>query len=336
MKDYYHTLGVERDATPGQIKKAYRRLAHKHHPDRNPDDPDAESRFKAVSEAYGVLSDPGKRERYDAMQDGGAFAGFPFNVSSGESGFSVSFDIGDVFGARRRGANIETRVEVSLDEVLRGASRQVSVPATTPCGDCRGTGAGDAEQKRPCNCCGGYGQVEKSHVFGRVVAECPACRGSGRQPGRGCPSCGGKGAMPTTKTVRVSIPPGISDGQTVRMRGEGHVGPGSPGDLHVRVRVRPHPAFERRGDDLRMVLRVPFTTVALGGKADVRTLDGTVSLSVPPGTQDGCVFKVAGKGLPRLRAPGRGNMLVEMAVDVPTELTDGQRELLQRLREAGW
>jgi len=333
VKDHYQTLGLSTDATPDQIKKAYRRLAKQHHPDRNPGDPAAEARFKEVSEAYTTLSDPRKRTQYDAQREMRDTGGF--NVAQNpHGGFSVSFDIGEIFGRRPRGANIRAAVDVTLDEVLRGAAKQVSVTSSAPCGACCGTGAGTEEQSRTCNCCAGYGKVEKAHIFGRMVAECPACRGSGRQPGRGCPSCGGSGAVSFPKTVRVSIPPGISDGQVVRVRGAGHFcSDGQPGDLHLTVRVRPHPAFERRGDDLWMDIRVPFPTMAMGGKTGVRTLDGEVSLDIPAGTQSGQAFRLSGRGLPRLRG-GRGHMVVRAVVDVPTALSDEQKEILREFRDA--
>lgn len=324
MRDYYEILGLQRDATPEQIKKAYRACAKKHHPDTNLGDPSADARFKEVAEAYETLSDTGKRGRYDLIGSG--------------AGFQI--DIGDLFAAfinpRRRGANVEVSVEVNMEDVLRGANRSLNVASTVPCSGCRGTGAGDAEQPRPCNCCGGHGRLGSAPIPGRRIPECPACKGTGKQAGRGCTLCAGVGSVPSRKALNVSIPPGVRHGTVVRMRGHGAAGQGggAPGDLHVRVFVRPHPLFTRQGDDLCQNATVSFATVALGGKIDVQTLDGELVLTIPPGTQPGQVFRITGKGTPRLRAPGRGDMLVRTSVAIPTSLTDEQRDMICRLRDS--
>lgn len=328
MGDHYETLGLRRDATPEQIKKAYRAHAHKHHPDRNPGDPSAEARFKEAVEAYETLSDTGKRRRYDLLG------------SAGEGGFRI--DIGDIFAAfhsrprPRRGANLEAVVEIGIEDVLRGARRSVKVAGPVPCGVCGGTGAGDAPQSRPCNCCCGRGRVESLSVQGRRVSECPACKGSGRQADRGCDACSGAGSVPSMRTLDISVPPGVAHGAVVRMRGHGgagHLG-GPPGDLHVRVSVRPHPLFVRHGADLRQDANVPFADAALGGRIDVPTLEGELVLTIPPGTQPGQTFRLTGKGLPRMRASGRGDMLVRVSVAVPIDLTDEQQGIIRSLRES--
>lgn len=324
--DHYETLGLQRDATPEQIKKAYRAHAKRHHPDRNPDDPSAEARFKKVAEAYEILSDADKRRRYDLM---------------GSAGGGLRMDIGDIFVAfsarprRRRGANIEVAVEIGIEDVLRGAKRSVDVAGPVPCGACRGSGAGDAPQLRPCDCCGGKGRMESVSAIGMSVSQCPACRGSGRQGGR-CAACAGAGSVPSVRTLDVPIPPGIGHGAVVRMRGHGGAGQlgGQPGDLHVRVFVRPHPLFSRKGADLWQDAAMPFAAAALGGVVDVPTLDGELVLTIPPGTQSGQTFRLVGKGLPRMRANARGDMLVRVSVAVPTDLTDEQRGIIRSLRES--
>jgi len=324
MSDHYDTLGVPPDASPDEIKKAYRRLAHKHHPDRNPGDADAEGRFKEVAEAYGALSDPGKRLRYDAER--GAAPGI-------RGGMHFGIGIDDIFAAWcaadiARGRDVQTTLEVTLEDVLRGAQRSVTVLGTSACAVCRGTGAGDAVQERQCNCCGGRGYVG-SFPAQRSASRCPACRGVGRQQGRGCASCAGRGSMSAERVLSVSVPLGIDDGQFIRVRGAGRAGPGGCGDLYVRIRVAPHPLFKRRGPDLWQAALVPFATLALGGKADVPTLDGAMSLTVPPGTQAGQAFRLVGRGLPYAGSGLRGDMLVRLMPAVPTALTDEQRDALQ-------
>ncbi len=327
MGDYYDTLGLQRDATPEQIKKAYRAQAKKHHPDRNPDDPSAEIRFKEATEAYETLSDIEKRRRYD--------------LAGSDGGHSFRMDIGDIFAAfrsrprRRRGANLEAAVEIGIEDVLRGAKRAVEVAGPVPCGACRGSGAGGAASQRLCNCCGGRGSMESISVLGKSVSQCPACRGSGRQSDQ-CGVCGGSGSVPSMRTLDVSVPPGISHGAVVRMRGIGGAGQlgGPPGDLHVRVSVRPHPLFVRKGADLWQDAAVPFASAALGGRIDVQTLEGELTLTIPPCTQSGQTFRLTGKGLPRMRSAGLGDMLVRVSVAVPTDLTDEQREIIRSLRES--
>jgi molecular chaperone DnaJ len=314
MSDYYDTLGVQPDASPDEIKKAYRRLAHKHHPDRNPGDAGAEGRFKEVAEAYGALSDPDRRLRHDAEQ------------AIGGARRRMHFGIDDVFAAwcAYGGRDVQTTLEVTLEDVLRGVRMAVTVSGTSACAACRGTGAGDAVQERQCNCCRGRGWVGLA-----TRSRCPACRGEGKQRGTGCASCAGSGSVPAERVLSVSVPPGIDDGQFIRVRGAGRAGPGGCGDLLVLVRVAPHPLFRRRGPDLWQAALVPFATLALGGKADVPTLDGAMSLTVPPGTQAGQAFRLVGRGLPY--GAGRGDMMVRLMPTVPTTLTDEQRDALRKL-----
>lgn len=328
MGDYYQTLGLQRDATPEQIRKAYRALAKEHHPDRNPGDPSAEAKFKEAAEAYETLSDAEKRKRYDSVEMGGG------------SGFRI--DIGDLFAAfhsrrrRRRGANLEVAIEIGIDDVLHGVRRSIKVAGPVPCGTCRGAGIGsDPQQSRSCNCCAGRGKMESISIIGRTVSECPACGGSGKQ-GERCITCSGAGSVPSTRVLDVSVPPGITHGAVIRMRGHGGAGQlgGPSGDLHIRVYVRPHPLFNRNGDDLWQDAAVSFATAALGGKIDVPTLDGEMVLTIPPGTQSSQTFRLTGKGLPKLRSHGQGDMLVRLSVVVPTDLTDEQQEIIRSLRES--
>jgi len=330
MGDHYETLGLQRDATPEQIKKAYRAHAKKYHPDRNPDDPSAEGRFKKATEAYEVLSDIEKRRRYDLM--------------GSDEGQGFRMNINDIFDAfrnrprRRRGANLETAVQIGIEDVLRGTTRSVQVAGPVPCGICRGSGDATtfaATQSRPCNCCGGQGGIESVSVMGKTVSQCPACKGTGKQGDR-CSACAGSGSVASMRTLDVSIPPGIGHGAVVRIRGLGGAGQlgGPPGDLHVRVSVRPHPLFVRKDSDMWQDVVVPFASAALGGRIDVPTLEGDMILMVPSGTQSGQTFRLTGKGLPKMRSAGRGDMLVRVSVAVPTDLTDEQRRIVRSLQES--
>lgn len=319
---------MSRDASDEDIRKAYRRLAKKNHPDRNPGDAAAEARFKEVSKAYEALKD-GKQANQANQADQGVW-------STWSSSFDVSDVFGDLFGARRRqrprhGSHIAMAVRVTLEEVFRGVKKTISFRKSVQCGRCHGTGVAAGEKPRKCNSCGGKGRIEQASVIGRVSHGCPSCGGTGTQPGRPCHFCRGKCSTPSPRTLVIAVPPGIADGQVIRLRGEGDAGPPGtpPGDLHCRVFVERHPLFERIGADLAQVLELSFVKAALGGKVDIRTLDGEIELTIPSGTQYGQVFRVAGRGLPRGEG-GRGDMLAQVRINVPTDLTDDQRELLSK------
>lgn len=348
-RDYYEILGVPRDAGPEQIKKAYRQAALKYHPDRNKTDPDAERKFKEAAEAYEVLSDPQKRQRYDRFgHEGLSGVGVhDFSRMGIDDIFSMFEDIfgGGIFagmGARRgvsRGYDLETTVELTLAEAARGVDKTLEFTRNDLCPRCGGDGAEPGSGRQSCPTCGGYGQVEQSDgfgiFFGRVVTRCPSCRGKGTLVAKPCKQCGGRGRQPVARVLTVRIPAGVSDGQGVRVRGEGEPAEdgGRRGDLHVYVRIKPHPFFERRGDDLVCRVPISFAQAALGGQIEVPTLQGKAKVKIPPGTQPGQVLRLAGQGLPGLRTGRRGDELVELSVEIPKKLTRQQKELLRQFAE---
>jgi molecular chaperone DnaJ len=355
VRDYYEILGVDRTADAEEIKRAYRRLAMKYHPDRNPNDPQAEAKFKEAAEAYEVLSDPQKRSIYDQYGREGlkSAAGGPathdFTRMDIEDIFSM---FGDIFGSggggRRhrgpvRGYDLETEVFVTLGDVLNGCERDVEFTRLDICERCAGTGAKPGSRPVACPTCGGQGRVQQSGLGGmfRMVTTCPHCAGRGQVIRDVCESCRGKGRVPRKRKLSVSIPRGIRDGQAVRVQGEGEPPPpelspqgqGVRGDLHVVVRVREHEIFQRDGDDLILELPISFTQAALGADIDVPSLDGPARLSIPRGTQYGATFKVRGKGLPNLRSQQRGDLMVRVRIETPRKLTAKQEKLLREFAE---
>ena len=345
-RDYYEVLSVERTADGEEIKRAYRRLAMTYHPDRNPGDGEAESKFKEASQAFEVLSDPDKRARYDKHGHAGlrSTPSHDFSRMHVEDIFSMFNDIfGGMGGAGRRGPgrgyDLETEVEIELSEVLEGCERTVDFKRLDVCTTCTGTGAKPGVQPVRCPTCGGMGQVQQQGFGGmfRMVATCPNCRGRRTIVTEHCAQCRGSGRTSVKRTLAVRVPKGIQDGQVIRLQGEGEPPPpeaspsgeGRRGDLHVVVRVKAHERFEREGDDLLTVAPVPFAQMALGGTINVESLDGPVTVEIPPGTQHGAQFRVGGRGLPNLRGPERGNLVVFAQVVVPRKLTDEQRTLLQ-------
>ena len=344
-RDYYEVLGVSREATPAEIKKAYRRYAHKYHPDRNPDDPEAETRFKEAAEAYEVLSQPEKRQRYDRFGHAGLSGTgvHDYQHMGVEDIFSMFGDIfgGDFFGGggrgrrRGRGADLQTQVELTLEEVATGSDRSLEFERSDFCDECGGSGAAPGSERRNCATCGGYGQVEQTGgfgaLFGRVVTTCPTCRGRRWQVTKACTTCGGSGRCVKRRIVQVQIPPGMHDGQGVRLRNEGEPGAegGQRGDLHCYVRIKPHPFFERNHNDLICRMPITFTQAALGAVVEVPTLKGKAELKIPPGTQHGAVFQLRGQGLPDIRTRQLGNELVQVAVEIPKKLDKQQEQLLR-------
>lgn len=340
-QDYYDVLGVTREAAPEQIKKAYRRLAHKHHPDRNPSDPEAETRFKQAAEAYEVLSDPAKRHRYD--QHGHAGMGsvgvHDYSHMRVDDIFSMFNDIfGGAFGGRgrqqaRRGADLQTNVELTLEEVSSGAERSIQFTRQDLCKKCGGSGAAAGSQRQTCQTCGGYGQVEQGGgiLFGRVITACPNCQGRGSVVVKPCGMCRGSGRTRVKREVTIQIPAGIHDRQSVVARNEGEPGEdgSARGDLHCYVRVKPHPFLERHDNDLVCRMPIAFTQASLGAKVDVPTLSGSASLTIPRGTQHGQIFRLAAIGLPDLRTGRRGDELVQIMVEIPKKLSQEQERLLR-------
>lgn len=347
--DYYELLEIDRDATTAEIKRAYRVAARKYHPDANPGDAEAEARFKEVATAYEVLSDPDKRSRYDRFgPDGPQMGGDPFGFGGGGLGdiFDAFFGGGGGFGGGagrsgpQPGPDLETTVTIDLEAAMFGATEPVTVRTAVPCETCEATGAaGDSSPER-CAQCGGAGQVRqvRQSILGQMVtaAPCPACRGAGEVIAHPCGDCGGDGRVVTDKTYTVDIPAGVDTGSTLRLTGMGAAGArgGGYGNLFVHVQVLAHDRFERHGDDLVHQLHLPVTQAALGAVLPFETLDGTEELVVPRGTQTGKVFRLRGRGVPHVRGRGRGDLLVEVLVDTPTNLSADQEEALRAIAAA--
>ncbi len=340
--DYYAILGVSRDASPEEIKRAYRRCAIKYHPDRNPGDKEAEARFKLCAEAYEVLSDPEKRARYDrygkeGLRGAGVHDWAHADVRDIFSMFEDIFGLGDLFGGfgrRHRGPqpghSLRCTIELDLEEVLTGAEKTVRLTRRERCTACGGTGAAAGGRQR-CPTCGGAGRVQQGGGFFRLVRDCPQCGGRGTVVTRPCSTCRGEGLIEARRTLDIRIPPGIEDGQRIRCAGEGEAGePGAPrGDLYVEVRVRPHPLFERHGRDLLLQVPIGFDQAALGDRIEVPTLDGWESIDLAPGTQSGDLYRLPGRGLPGLDGRSRGDLLVQVVVEVPRKLSRRQQAALR-------
>lgn len=359
-RDYYEILGVERTADAEEIKRAYRRLAMKHHPDRNPGDPEAEARFKEAAEAYEVLADPQKRQRYDqygheGLRASGA-ATHDFSRMNVEDIFSMFADIfgGGFggFGARpgagrgrgvARGYDLETEVTLSLADVLKGCERDVTFTRLDVCDKCAGTGAKAGTKMIACPTCAGQGRVQQTGLGGmfRMVTTCPACAGRGQVIKEICETCRGKGRQPRKRTLSVKVPAGIAGGQAVRVQGEGEppppeispAGEGLRGDLHVVVRVENHELFVRDGDHLLLEMPIGFTQAALGADVEVPTLEGRETLRIPRGTQFGAMFRLSGHGLPALRSGRRGDLVVVTKIETPQRLTPKQEKLLREFAD---
>ncbi len=341
---------MPRDATQDQIKSAYRKIALKNHPDRNPNNPEAEQRFKEAAEAYAVLSDPEKRERYDRYGHAGVdgaqpFAGGDFSVEDIFSMFGDIFGgfggIEDFFTGRgrgraraRRGASLRVDLEVTLEEVATGARKKIEVSKLDVCRTCGGSGAKPGTRPIPCPACGGAGEIHQSQGFLQIRRTCPSCGGRGTTIAHPCPTCRGRGRVRRRETITFTIPPGIDEGHVQRIPGQGEPGEGGgpPGDLVLVVHVKEHEWFQRRGADLVAEIPVRYAQAALGATIEVPTLDGrTIELKVPKGTQPGDVLRVRGQGLPRPDGRGRGNLLIRILVKVPKKLGQRQVELLQEL-----
>ncbi len=353
MDDLYATLGVSRTASADEIKKAYRKLARVHHPDANPDDPKAEERFKEISHAHDVLSDPQKRQEYDAQL---AFGGRrpPNGGPAGGGGAGAGFgDFADIFssifrGAGRagggtagggpvaqKGADVEVEVNLSFDQAMAGAQVPVSVETPVACADCGGSGAKPGTNPRLCPECKGRG-VRGRDVGSFAFSEpCPRCGGNGTVIDDPCPTCKGSGTTSTRSQIKVKIPAGVKDGTRIRVKGRGQAGTrgGPPGDLYVVTRVSPSRLFTRKGDDLVINVPVTFAEAALGAQVEVPTLDGRVKLTVPAGSADGRALRIAGKGAPRLKGGGRGDLIATLRLDVPRELSAKQRDALEKFAE---
>jgi molecular chaperone DnaJ len=347
-RDYYDILGVSKAASPDDIKKAYRRLAMKHHPDRNKDDETASARFKEAKEAYEVLRDEQKRAAYDRFGHAGVRggAGGGRGGFTGAEGFADIFGdvFGDIFGAGRargggsqvfRGADLGYELQLDLETAVAGETVKIDVPTHVACEQCAGSGARKGSAPAACSTCEGMGQVRMQQGFFSIQQTCPACHGAGTVITDPCPECRGRGRVQQTKSLSVKVPPGVDDGDRIRLSGEGEAGRngGPAGDLYVEIRVRPHKIFERSGANLSCEVPVSFSTATLGGEVELPTLDGHVSLKVPGGTQSGRVFRLRGKGVRTVRDSRTGDLFATVVVETPVNLSDEQRDLLLRFDE---
>ncbi|NTV29302.1 MAG: molecular chaperone DnaJ [Candidatus Omnitrophica bacterium] len=352
-KDYYEILGVKKDADAAEVKKAYRQLALRYHPDRveEGEKKQAEEKFKEISEAYGVLSDVKKRQMYDQYGHSGIdqnytsediFRGADFSSVFGDSNLDdiLGQFFGDAFGGagggrRRRGpargGDIQYEVLLTLEEAYSGVKKLVKVPRNEVCRDCQGTGARNGTALEECRSCGGRGQVMMNSGFFRMAQTCPHCRGEGRIIKESCPQCSGRGAVKHVREIEVNFPKGLDNDSQMRLRGEGEVGPGGSGDLYLFIRVKEHDRFRRSGNDLEMDMPVSFVKAALGADVTVPTLHGSVTMKIPAGTEGGKVFRVRGKGMPDLRHDEEhGDLYVRIMIDVPKKLSAEQRQLLEQ------
>ena len=337
-RDYYEVLGVNRDATDEQLKKAYRKLAMTHHPDRNPDNPSAEEKFKEAKAAYEILSDANKRAAYDQYGHAGVDGNTGGAGGPGFGNFSDAFgDIfGDIFGGGRgrsnvyRGADLRYNLEITLEEAARGTETKIRIPAMEQCATCHGSGAKPGTQPTTCATCGGHGQVRMQQGFFSIQQTCPKCHGKGKVVQSPCTTCHGAGRIKQHKTLAVKIPSGVDEGDRIRLSGEGEAGvnDGPSGDLYVVIHLKPHAVFQRDHNDLHCEMPISFTTAALGGEIEIPTLEGSAKIKIPIETQSGKIFRLRGKGIKGVRTSAPGDLLCHVVVETPVNLTARQRELL--------
>lgn len=357
-KDYYQILGISREASPEDVKKAYRKLAHKYHPDKGGGD---DKKFKEVNEAYQILSDKEKRSQYDrfgrAFEGGRGAEGFDFQWAWGRPGEDLEFDFGDIgemmeemFGSGspqrrknfKKGKDIEVDMEIPLEEVLQGKEREISLLKQVLCARCQGQGVEPGTEVNECFSCRGSGEVQqiKKTFLGSFTryTVCPECKGEGQRPEKPCNVCKGEGRVRGQDNIRIFIPSGVDTNQIIKVEGKGEVGKrgGKSGDLYVRIFVKAHAVFRRRGDDLFVSVPISFSQAALGDEIEIPTLEGKkIMLKVVSGTESGKILRISDKGIPRFSGYGRGNMYVELIVKIPKKLTKKQKELLEELKEEG-
>jgi len=337
-RDYYEVLGVTRASTDVEIKSSYRKLAMTHHPDRNPNNPEAEEKFKEVTEAYAILADSEKRSLYDRFGHAGVGGS-----SGGPAGFDPSIfqDFGDIFGdifggrtrrgGRSRGSDLRYNLELSLEEAARGTEAKIRIPAMEECETCHGSGAKPGTQPKTCPTCNGQGQVRVSQGFFSIQQTCPQCRGTGKIIPEPCATCSGAGRIRKSKTLSVKIPAGVDHDDRIRLSGEGEAGlnGGPHGDLYVVVNLKEHPVFQRENNDLHCEMPIGFATAAMGGEIEIPTLDGHAKIKIPAETQTGQVFRLRGKGIKGVRSSGYGDLFCHVALETPVKLTSRQKELLR-------
>lgn len=341
-RDYYEVLGISRDADESEIKKAYRKLAMKYHPDRNAGDSKAEEKFKEAKEAYEILSDASKRAAYDQYGHAGVdtSAAGPGNAQGFGDAFSDIF--GDIFGMRgggrsnvHRGADLRYNLEISLEQAARGSETKIRIPTMAICETCDGSGAKPGTSPKTCSTCDGHGQVRMQQGFFSIQQTCPKCHGSGKMITSPCPSCHGAGRIKQHKTLNVKIPAGVDEGDRIRLSGEGEAGinGGPPGDLYVVIQLSSHSIFQREGNDLHCEIPISFATAALGGEIEVPTLEGHAKIKISAETQTGKIFRLRGKGIKGVRSHAAGDLLCHVVVETPVNLTSRQKELLQELED---
>lgn len=348
-RDYYEVLGVAKNTDEAGLKKAYRRLAMKYHPDRNEGDAGAEERFKEAKEAYDVLSDTKKRAAYDQFGHAGVDVGA---AGAGQAGFGQGAGLGDIFdsvfgdifgggGGRSgsrvyRGADLRYNLDLSLEDAVAGTSVKIRVPRMMACAGCHGSGASKTSAPADCPTCGGHGQVRMQQGFFSVQQTCPQCRGQGRVISDPCPSCRGRGRIQDSKTISVKVPEGVDNGDRIRLSGEGEAGEnnGPAGDLYVHINVKDHPIFARDGADLHCDVPIGFVTAALGGELEAPTLNGKVKLKIPAETQSGKMFRLRSKGVRTVRSPAKGDLLCRVVVETPVRLNHKQKDLLRQFDES--
>jgi molecular chaperone DnaJ len=345
-KDYYEVLGVEREASDSDIKKSYRRMAMKHHPDRNDGNTDSEASFKEAKEAYEILSDSQKRAAYDHYGHAGVQGqpGMGGGFGSADAFGDVFGDVfGDIFGGGRRtrsnvyrGADLRYELDLDLGQAVFGDTLNVTIPTMTGCETCDGSGAKPGTSPETCEACNGNGQVRMQQGFFSIQQTCPNCKGSGQAIKNPCQACHGRGRIRRNKTLAVKVPAGVDSGDRIRLTGEGEAGQngGPPGDLYVDIRVKPHSLFEREGADLSCAVPISFSTAVVGGNVQVPTLDGEVSIKIPAETQTGKVFRLRGKGVRPVRSTGTGDLYCRVEVETPVKLTKQQKELLAQFHDS--
>jgi len=343
-RDYYEVLGVQRDVSEAELKKAYRKLAMKYHPDRNPDDEGVQEHFKEAQEAYEVLRDPQKRSAYDRFGHAATGPGARGPAGFGGDVGDVFGDIfGDIFGQRsgrgarqqQRGSDLRFAMELDLEEAVTGINREIRIPTLGECKKCDGSGAEDGERSS-CTTCGGIGQVRMQQGIFSVQQTCPACKGMGQVIKNPCMTCHGQGRVRETKTLSVKVPAGVDTGDRIRLAGEGEAGMAGAqaGDLYVEVRVRPHRLFERDGDDLYCEVPIHFTTAAIGGELEIPTLNGQVKLKIPEETQTGRMFRLKGKGVKSVRSHRQGDLMCKVVIETPVRLSKEQKSLLKQFQDS--